>query len=168
MRMNYQNIDDHVEAVMRWLDDHVLVFDTPHELTIFDVQADSETYKGSFRLKLDEVILDSTKLEDPFTFSLGQNGKPSWYIPMFYSPLGAPASYGAIKLSDETERAIQQQLDRLLPRMRPLGLDHERGILLTYDASLEDRMLDANDYQRCFSELPGSSHTVQVKLPSHD
>lgn len=166
--MNYQNIDDHVEAVMRWLEDHVLIFDTPRQLTIFDVQADSLNYQGSFRLKLDEVILDTTRLEDPFIFTLGQNGKPTWYSPMFHSPLGAPASYAAITLTDETERAIQRQLEQLLPRMRPLGLDRETGILLAYGASLEDRLLDAIEYDRCFAALPGSSHTLTLKITDHD
>lgn len=161
--MNYKNIDDHVEAVMRWLDDHVLVFDTPQQLTVFDIHADPLKYEGNFRLQLDDVVLDATKLEVPFTFSLGHNGKPSWCSPMFHSPLGAPASYGAVTLSAETENTIQQLLERILPTMRPLGLNRETGVLLTYGATIKERMLDADEYDRAFAELAGTSHSVTLK-----
>lgn len=160
--MTYNTIDEHVQAVWRWLDEHVLVFDTPRQITLFDLHADAERYQGSFRLKLDETVLDATRLEDPFTFSLGQNGKPSWGPPMFWSPLGAPASYAAVTLTEATEQAIQSLLERLLPRMLPLGLNRETGIMLTYGASLVDRMLDPAHYDRCFAELAGSQHTFTL------
>lgn len=166
--MNYYDIDDHVEAVMRWLEDHVLVFDTPHQLTVFDIHVDPLKYQGSFRLQLDDVVLDVTRVEDPFTFSLSQNGKPLWHSPMFYSPLGAPASYSAVTLSDDTEHAIQQLLERLLPTMRPLGLNRETGILLTYGVALEDRILDADEYDSSFAELSGARHTLKLKKANHD
>lgn len=158
--MSYRDIDDHVQAVWRWLDEHVLVFDTPRQITLFDLQADPANYRGTFRLQLDDTALDATRLDDPFTFSLGQNGKPCWGPPMFWSPLGAPASYSAVTLTEPTQQAIQQLLERLLPHMRPLGLNRESGILLTYGASLEDRMLDALHYDRCFAELTGSQHSL--------
>lgn len=145
-----------------------MVFDTPHQLIVFDIQGDPLKYEGSFRLQLDDVVLDATRVEDPFTFSLSQNGKPSWHSPMFYSPLGAPASYSAVTLSDDTEHAIQQLLERLLPTMRPLGLNRETGILLTYGAALEDRMLDAEDYERSFAELAGARHTLTLTKANDD
>lgn len=158
--MNHNHLDDEGKALLRWADENVLVFDTPRQITLFDLQADSTRYKGSFRIKLDETLLDDTRLKHPFTFSLGDNGRPSWGSPMFCSPLGAPISIPAVTLTEATEQAIQIVLERLLPRMRPLGLNRDIDVILTYGSSVEDRMLDLTNYERCFAELVGSQHTL--------
>lgn len=153
---------------MLWLDDHVLVCETPHALTIFDISVDPDRYEGHFRLKLDDQVLDQTMLEEPFSFGLGQNGKPNWYTPMFHSPLGAPASFAAVELSEVTEHGVQRLLERILPRMKPLGLDPATGTMLHYGASIEERMLDRKLYDLCFLDLPDSEHTLILKSKSDD
>ena len=161
--MSNVSLEDHVQAVFRWLDEHVLKFDTPASITLFDIQSDAMRYKGSFRLQLDDVVLDESRLETPFHFDLGQNGLPNFYYPMFFSPLGAPASYAAVDLTDATEKTIRSALQNILPRMRPLGLDRETGQMLTYGASIEDRMLDEEQYERCFKSLTDMRYTLSVK-----
>lgn len=164
--MDYYKIDDHVEAVMLWLDDHVKTFHTPNAITLYDFHVNPSRYEGTFRLKLDDFSLDHQILDEPFSFTLGQNGKPNWYSPMFHSPLGAPASFAAVELSEITEQGIQTLLERVLPRMRPLGLDQSTGSLLTHGATIDERMLDHQNYERCFAEITGSQYTLT--LMSHD
>lgn len=150
------NIDDHVKEVFKWLDENVQKFETPSKITLHGFQADPERFKGEFRVTLDDVLIG-----EAFQFHLSANGKPTFCPPMFYSPLGAPASYAAVQLTDETVSAIQKVMESALPMMRPLGLQPD-GSQLFYGGPIEERILDEVEFRQKFSELAGGYFSLAL------
>ena len=73
---------------------------------------------------------------------------------MFCSPLGAPASYPAVELTDETRSEIQVALESVLPRMKALGVDRDTGeavYLTTHTDS--DRITSAEIHKAAMKAL---------------
>jgi hypothetical protein len=62
-------------------------------------------YEASFN-----ITLDDEKIPRRFTFSLQINGKPELGFPIFTSPLGVPASFSAVQLSEEMVSAVESLL----------------------------------------------------------
>jgi len=149
--------DDHLQAVQKWLRDNVLAYETPTAVEVSDFQLGANGFSGSF-----QVTLDGKKLPVPFSFGLGDNGKPALHFPMFCSPLGAPASYEAVELTDETTLAIERLLRFILPKMKPLGYDRETGelIVLTTHSTL-DRIVNRAEYDECMRRVSGKEFSAR-------
>jgi hypothetical protein len=128
---------DHVKQVHDWVEKNMQRFSTPTFLVIDDIKFDSARFGGSFSLQLDDV-----KMEDKFDFSFGIDGKYHYYIPMFVSPLGAPASFPAIELSIETGEAISKALNQMFPKMLPFGLHPVSKQFINSRTPISERILD--------------------------
>lgn len=136
-------MQSHVAQVRKWLSNNVLVYKKVSAVTLYGFEIpDSMTrgvYSGNFKVKFDQQ-------ECPlkFTFSIGDDalGKPLYYTPVFHSPLGAPASYGAVKIPKEAEDAITKALNIIFPSVKPLGLDPETGQEITMLTRHIDRVRD--------------------------
>ena len=105
-----ESIERHVEQVMAWLEENVQVFLEPEAVTLSEFSVNWEDFSGDFNLSLDDVML-SRKVG----FGLEASGKTRFYMPMFYSPLGAPASYAAIEITEKTRQAILTGLRQTFP-----------------------------------------------------
>ena len=131
----------HVARVHEWLGKNVLVYENVSTVTLygFDIPESLTrgVYSGRFKVKFDQQ-------ECPlkFTFSIGSDavGKPVYYTPVFHSPLGAPASYGAVNIPKQAEEAITAALGKIFPSVKPLGLDRETGQILTMQTKHIDRV----------------------------
>jgi len=124
--MERDKIDDsvilHIEKVRQWLREHVQVFSDSHSVTLSEFDVDWNEFRGEFC-----VSLDDTTISDKFSFFLEGSGKTTFHPPMFHSPLGAPASYAAVDISPETNKAIMQGLHETIPKLRGAGINKETG-----------------------------------------
>lgn len=157
MSTKHDNVSDHVKEVFAWLDENVAVYETPSSLTLSGFQVNSARYEGSFLVQLDAAAITRR-----FSFHLSGNGKPAICPPMFTSPLGAPASYAAVELTDETYAGIHKLLESLLPAMRPLGLNRDIDQLIFHGTPLQDRVFDQAAYSQAFLKLEGMSFTLNL------
>ena len=137
--MNKKDFDDlikkHIERVGEWLDENVQVFPEPKTVTLSEFSIDWDEFSGEFRLSLDSVVLTG-KLK----FGLEASGKTTFYMPMFHSPLGAPASYPAIEITDRTRSAILKGLQETFPRLKGAGIDRQSGKQIRYDTPPIERI----------------------------
>jgi hypothetical protein len=138
----------HLKEVSSWLDQNVTSYPTPTIIALTNFEVDWGRMTGYFHL-----ILDGLRIPDAFSLSLGQNGWMQFHPPMFQSPLGAPASYGAVNLTDQTTEAISKALQLIFPRLRPLGLDSESGELIIGRTPLQSRIYDALEFENSKSNI---------------
>lgn len=105
-----------LEDMQDWLKANVKQYADPMRITLYGFEVDWKTFSGSFRLKIDDV-----NVAEKFTFSPEASVKPTFYMPMIHSPLGVPASYAAISITEKTYMAIETALRNVIPRLKPLG-----------------------------------------------
>ena len=110
------------EKLAEWLEEHVAKYPEPECVTLSDFRVDWNTFSGDFRISFDSVAF-AKKLK----FSPDVSGKAEFFLPMFVSPLGVPASYAAIKITEKTYEAILRGLWETIPRLRGAGLDPKTG-----------------------------------------
>lgn len=145
------------QHVQEWLKDNVLVVPEPSEVTLHHFLVNWADWSGKF-----SVTFDNLMFKEPLTFGAGTNGYVGFSLPAFTSPLGAPASFAMLKITDETSQAIQTALRSMFPRLKPLGRNRETGIEITYSSPLEAR-ISAEDVRATKKRVPiGFSVTVQV------
>lgn len=148
-----------LELVRVWLEDNVFCPPTPKEITIYDINFDWENLSGTFRLSLDNL-----SIAQPFDVSIDIAGQVKYVPPMFFSPLGAPASYAAVDLDSPTTAATERALKLIFPRIRGYGLYESLGLEIYGDSPLEDRIIDLERFetQRVLIRTPGFRHTERV------
>lgn len=134
--MNPEQIE-HMAEVEAWLDENVIQYPTPAKVTLSDFQLDWQSVCGSFVLAFDEVLVS-----DRFKLSLGDNGRLKFWMPMFISPLEAPASYAAVEFTDDTRNAINDGLSLLIPKFAGFGLHPLTREFVSQSTPLHDRVLD--------------------------
>jgi hypothetical protein len=124
------------KALKRWLAANVKEYPMPVVINLSGFKADIDDLSGSFN-----VCLDDQQVDSDFSFEIDGAGAPILYFPMFNSPLGVPASFAAVQLTDDTESAIKLGLAYVLPRLRPFGLDKETGELVDAGTPIASRVL---------------------------
>ena len=139
---NEQEEQARYEELRVWLKDNVLVVPEPSEVTLHHFIIDWADWSGKFSVTFDNLVF-----KEPLTFGVGTNGYVGFSIPAFTSPLGAPASFAMLKITDETSQAIQTALRSMFPRLKPLGRNRETGIEIAYSSPLEAR-ISAEDVRR--------------------
>jgi hypothetical protein len=139
----------HHEAVDKFLEENVRRPDTPREIRLhsFNLQSQNPPSWG-FTLSLDGEDFEG------FSYTIsGWSGKPVFFVPMFHSPLGAPCSYDAVELTPETESALNDIIERLFPKLRPVGEDPETGQVIDRFTSYKDRLSAPEEYERTMKAL---------------
>ena len=126
---------DQVEEVEGWLSENVRVFDEPNTVTLSQFDVDWHRFSGSFCLSLDETVI-----EERISFSVGADGTASYSLPMFHSPLGAPASYNAYEFSKNTRLAISKALDLTIPRLLGAGRHPVTKKEITINSPISERI----------------------------
>lgn len=133
---------ERINEVQQWLAENVKVYSSPRVVLLDEFEIDEINYSGTFRVSLDETVLN-----EKFSFSLGGNGKPELHFPMFHSPLGVPASFLAIKLTDGTTKTIKSLLNSVLPKMKSLGLNLDTGeVVYLTTHSARDRRINNEEF----------------------
>jgi len=125
----------HVERVREWLEENIQVFPEPVSVTLSDFSVDWDNFRGDFLVSFDLI-----EASERFKFALELNGKVALYFPMFHSPLGAPASYAAVRITHATHQAILKGLHETFPRLKAVGIDKATGDRIDRNTPPEDRV----------------------------
>ena len=149
-------LKSHIEEVFDWLEKNVTYYDAHQSITLFDFEINWNEMSGSFRMKFDnEFCLDRGN------FYLSNNGKLDFSLPMFHSPLGAPASYPAINIKQSTEHLIADILNTNMPRFKPLGIDKETGVHFSASTPIKDRIVSNEAFQVAKKKFSDKNHSLE-------
>ncbi len=154
-----ESLSDRVAKVRAWLNENVLVPELPRTVTVSDIEFDWKKMSGTF-----VVALDGNRIEDHFRVWIGITGKPQFCPPMFVSPLGAPASYAAVDLDQETDKAIQVALEQVFPKVRAFGWHKDIDLVIDAMTPFTVRIHDQADFdaKRQAIESGGISQSATV------
>ena len=152
---------DLLVEVQNWLAENVRVITHANEFTLYDFAYNPKNHSGKF-----SVSVDGEELEGRWRFWLGDgDGWPTVGPPMFTSPLGAPASYAAIELSDELYAAMRAKMREIFPRIAPFGRNRKTGVEFTmHNSTVEDRIIDHEAYQNTVAQIESGGLRVTVQL----
>ena len=153
--------DAKITRVENWLAENVRVITQANELTLSDFTYNCKSYIGQF-----SISVDGEALEGRWHFFLEtSDGWPSVTPPMFTSPLGVPASYRAIELTDEIDAALRAKMREIFPRIAPLGRNRKTGVEITMGIStVADRIIDHEGYRNTVSQIENGSLRVTINL----
>lgn len=146
-----------LEEVDKWLAKHVKVIN-PKKIELFAFEVNWDNFSGSFSIKFDEKVL-----KDRLKFGLNASGRVDYYLPMFHSPLGVPASYPTVEMSDRTKNAIAEALHKTIPRMKGAGIDHDTGREITYHTPPKERIVDPKLLRKAIQTV-NQDYCVMVDL----
>jgi hypothetical protein len=158
---SFLEVSDHLKEVSAWLDRSVCSYPTPLKVTLSSFSINLDKMTGCFQLTIDDF-----SIPDMFNLSLGLNGWMQHHPPMFYSPLGAPASYAAIDLTSDTNKAISSALKAVFPQLKPLGLDQETKELITGQTPLISRIYDASELELVRLKISNPEFAFSIKVAS--
>jgi hypothetical protein len=150
---------EHVKKVHEWVAENVQAFSTPKTLVVDEIEFDWKCFSGSFSLKLDDIEID-----EKFDFSLGIDGMYHYFTPMFTSPLGAPASFAAIELSEETDVAITNSLNQIFPRMAAFGLHPVSKQFINSSTPISERILDKASIESTKELIESGKARIEINL----
>jgi hypothetical protein len=153
------NINEHLKLVSQWLDENVVSYPEPKSISLLEFDFNWERMTGNFYLEL-----DGNRVADAFQLTLSQNGFMQFHPPMFFSPLGAPASFSAVNLTSSTELAISNALREIFPRLMPLGFDKNSGKCIWNSTPIEERIIDRNFFEEAKLQISSSSYSFQYQL----
>ena len=132
---------DKLENLHSFLRGNVLSPSTPQVITLSNFEFNFKYFKGSFKLKLDSDVM-----KERFHFGVQIDGRYEISPPFHISPLGVPGSFPKIELTDETNERIEKLINDFFPRLKPLGIDMESGLMI-------DRVIDIQDLTWVINEI---------------
>ncbi len=159
-----QSLESHIHAVNEWLKANIRVYPEPTHITLRQVQLNPKTLSGSALLLLgNEITGESLSLR------MSETGWLTFSVPLFHSPLGAPASYAAIELTTNTQSAVNAAVRSLLPRLMPLGINPKTKEWVTTSTPLQARISDASELMSALDRIGHPDfecrHLVAIATP---
>ena len=133
-------MNERIKNLQKWLDENVIVPPEPKSILISQIEVNWDEFSGSFSL-----ILDSVEMKERFKFRVEIDGKYRISPPFYHSPLGVPATYAQIELSDESNYRIESMLNDFFPKMKPLGLDKASGKMICGNTPIKERVINVED-----------------------
>ena len=133
-------VNEKIKELQTWLDENVIIPPEPKSILINQIKVDWREFSGSFCL-----TLDSVPMEERFKFRVEIDGKYRISPPFYHSPLGVPATYAQIELSDESNARIEGLLNDFFPKMKPLGLDKLSGEMIYGNTPIKDRVINIDE-----------------------
>ncbi len=125
----------HLKEVSDWLDANVQVIEAADRVTLRDFRWDGEEDRTvAFVLGVER------QGDHSCCFGGNDAGDLQLILPLFHSPLGAPASYRAVELAPEVELAVLTGLRTIFPGLKPHGTDPATGRQILVSTSLRDRL----------------------------
>ena len=125
----------HVKAVHDWVDAHVQIIEAADRVTLREFSWEREDARS-----VHFVLGIEGQGDHRCYFGGGDDGDVRFTLPQFHSPLGAPASYPAVELSEAVDLAVRTGLRSLMPRLKPCGTDPVTGEQVTFASSLRTRL----------------------------
>ena len=145
------------EDLKNWLRGHVISPSTPKEIVLSNFEFDEDEFSGSFNLTLDNV-----RFTQIFKFSVDMSGKYQIHPPMHISPLGVPASYASVELTDETSNAIEKLINQFFPKIKPFGLDKSTGKFIDRNTGTIQRVINYDELDLAIDAV--SDKNFQLKI----
>lgn len=139
---------DHLEAVKEWLQKNVRFYSTPSTITLRQIRLDRKELKGEALLLIGDALPG-----EELALWISETGWLTFSPPLFHSPLGAPATYGAIELTKNTEQAVTAAVQGLLPRLLPLGVNPKAKEWVTTSTPLQERITDVSVFNAAFERI---------------
>jgi hypothetical protein len=133
-------LNERIKNLQKWLDENVIVPPEPKSIIINQIEVNWEEFTGSFSL-----TLDSVQMKEKFGFCVEIDGKYRISPPFYHSPLGIPATYAQIELSDDSNSKIEKMLNDFFPKMKPLGLDKASGKMICGNTPIKERVMNVED-----------------------
>lgn len=141
-------MNEKIEKLRNWLRGHVVSPSTPKVVVLSNIDFDWKELSGSFN-----VTLDNLRLISGFRFSVDISGKYQISPPLYVSPMGVPASYPSIELTEETTNEITKLINDFFPKVKPLGIDKETGVFIDRNVPMSDRVVDREELNWVVDEL---------------
>jgi hypothetical protein len=152
---------EHIQAVRDWLQKNVRVYPTPSKITLRQIRLDRKELRGEELLLIDDALPG-----EELALWMTESGRLTFSPPLFHSPLGAPATYGAIELSKNTEQAVTAAVQSLLPRLLPLGINPKTKVWVTTSTPLDERIADAAEFNAAFDRITSADfESIQAVEP---
>lgn len=152
---------EHIQAVREWLQKNVRAYSTPSTITLRQIRLDRKELRGEALLLIGDALPG-----EELTLWMSESGRLTFSPPLFHSPLGAPATYGAIELTKNTEQAVAAAVQGLLPRLLPLGINPKTKEWVTTSTPLPERITDASEFNAALERITRVDfESVQVVEP---
>ena len=103
-------------AIQLWINDNVRSYPAPTAVTLSGFEVDWKKLMGSFRLSLDDELLDIR-----FGFAPDPEGSPVFSAPLVHSPLTEPPTMSTVNLTKQTNDAINNALQHSIPHVKSAG-----------------------------------------------
>ncbi len=139
---------EHIQAVRDWLKKNVRVYPTPSTISLRHIKLDRKELSGEALL-----LIDNAMPGEKLALWMSESGRLTFNPPLFHSPLGAPASYGAIELSKNTVRAVDTAVQGLLPKILPFGINPKKKEWVTTSTPLHERISDTSEFNAAFDRI---------------
>lgn len=157
MTFDREAVKAKLAEVHAWLAKNVVAPETPKTVTVSRIRFDWKKRSGTFKLSLDNLVF-----QEDFDLGIEITGRPTFYVPMFHSPLGVPASYAAIELDQKTEAAVRTALMQVFPRLRAYGLHKDLDLIIDAMSPFEEQIIDQAEFKEKCAALPKAVVTVPV------
>jgi len=148
--------------VEKWLADNVTVLREVKLVVLSKFTWEPKWHSGHFY-----VAFDGVEYPDSFTFSLGKSdGHTNIYFPMFHSPLGVPASFGAISIPGNVERAIENEIRTLFPRIMPFGRNRKTKKYTDISTPIHERLSDPDGLLNTVKTVTDPKFEIRIDVGS--
>ena len=141
-------MNEKITKLRNWLRGHVVSPSTPNVITLSDFEFDPQEFKGGFKLTLDNLRFISG-----FRFSVDISGAYEIAPPLYISPMGVPASYPSIELTEITTNEITRLINNFFPRLKPLGIDKETKVFIDRNTPMLSRVKDIQELSWVIGEI---------------
>lgn len=107
---------EHVRQVDKWVDENKVSYPDGSSIDFVTFKLDPDSGKGRF-------LLSFNGEQCPYDYSFRSHLQNlEIYHPMFYSPLGSPASYSAVEISEEMVALLRR---KLVEKLREAGVKYD-------------------------------------------
>ena len=154
-----RKVNEKIEKLRNWLRGNVVSPSTPKVITLSDFEFDFKDFNGTFK-----VTLDNLRFISGFRFSIDISGKSEISPPMFISPMGVPASYPSIELTEETTNEITKLINDFFPKVKPLGIDKETSVFIDRNVPMSDRVVDPKELNWVVDEVSSEGFELRGTL----
>lgn len=150
---------ERIEKLHNWLRGNVMSPSTPKYIALTDIEFNENEFNGSFNL-----TLDNDRFTPRFNLFVDMNGKYQISPPMHISPMGVPASYPSIELTDKTENAILKAINDFFPKIKPFGLDKSTGELIDVQTHIRQRVINEDELIWLLGKLSMDNFHLKVSV----
>ena len=150
---------ERLEKLRNWLRGHVVSPSTPKVIVLSNFEFDSNEFNGNFK-----ITLDNLRFITGFKFSVDISGRYEISSPLYVSPMGAPASYPSIELTEETADGITKLINGFFPKVKPLGIDKVSGVFIDRNTPMRDRVIDIKEVTWVINEMKTEGFKLKSEL----